>query len=177
MKTYNKILETERLILREFNLDDAPFIIELLNTPDWIKYIGDKNVKSIDDAKKYMENGFLKSYKENGFGLSMVEIKNSGTPIGMCGLIKRDTLDDVDIGFAFLPEYARKGYGFEIASATLDYGENTLGIKRVVAITVEYNEASIRLIKKLGMNFEEMVDAPSGDEKLMLFGIDFERSL
>ena len=173
MKTYNKILETERLILREYTLDDASFIIDLVNTPDWIKYIGDKNIRSIDDAKKYVENGFLKSYKENGFGLSMVEIKNSGTPIGMCGLIKRDTLDDVDIGFAFLPEYAQKGYGFEIASATLEHAKTELGLKKLVAITVQDNKASIRLLEKLGLKFEKKIRMPNDSEELMLFRIDF----
>jgi len=173
VKTHCKIFETERLILREFNLDDASFIVELLNSPNWKKYIGDKNVNSLDDAAKYIQNSLLKSYKENGFGLSRVELRGEGTPIGMCGLIKRETLDGIDISFAFLPEYARKGYGFESAVAMLEYGKSVLKLKRMAAITVGYNLASIGLLKKLGLKFEKMIMIPNDDEELMLFGIDF----
>ena len=169
-----KILETERLRLREFDLDDGEFIVELLNSPGWIKFIGNKNVKTREDAKKYLENGPLKSYRENGFGLSMVELKFIGVPIGMCGLIKRNTLDDVDIGFAMLPEFAGTGYGSEIASATLEHGRKEHGLKRVVAITVRHNKASIALLEKIGLKFERIVDQPDEDEKLMLFGINFD---
>lgn len=173
MSVAKKILETERLILRDFDANDAEFIVELLNSPGWLKFIGNKKVKTLDDARKYLENGPLKSYNENGFGLSMVELKFVGVPIGMCGLIKRDTLDDVDIGFAMLSEFARTGYGYEIAAATLEYGRKKLGLERIVAITVEYNEASIALLKKIGLKFEKMIEIPNDDEKLMLFGIDF----
>jgi len=146
-----KILETERLILREFDLDDAAFIVELLNTPGWIKFIGNKNVNSPEEAKAYLQNGQMKSYELNGFGLSMVELKYVGVPIGMCGLIKRDRLDDIDIGFAMLPEFAGTGYGHEIASATLDYAKSELGLKRVIGITDRENKISIRLLEKIGL--------------------------
>lgn len=167
-----KILETERLVLREFDLDDAEFIVELLNSPGWLKFIGNKKVKTLDDAKTYLETR-IKSYAEHGFGLSMVELKFISLPIGMCGLIKRDTLEDVDIGFAMLPEFARTGYGYEMASATLDYGKNVLGLERIVAITLEENKASIALLKKIGLKFEKLITIPNDDEELMLFGVNF----
>src|SRR6201986_3267525 len=120
----NYILETERLRVREFTLNDAAFIIELVNSPGWLKYIGDRNIKTDDKAKEYLQNGPLKSYAENGFGLSMVELKSDGTPVGMCGIIKRVALEHADIGFAFLPQYMGKGYAYEIASATLLFAKN-----------------------------------------------------
>lgn len=169
-----KILETERLLLREFDLDDAEFIVELLNSPGWHEFIGNKKVRTAENAKKYLENGPLKSYRENGFGLWMVELKFVGVPIGTCGLIKRDSLDDVDIGFAMLPDFAGIGYGFEAASATLNYAKNKIGLKRIVAITLEKNTASIKLLEKIGLSYEKMVNGLDPDtEELKLFGIDF----
>ena len=162
-------LETERLILREFTFGDAEFIISLLNSPGWLQFIGDRNVKTIDDAKNYLLNGPMKSYSENGFGLSMVETKNGHTPIGMCGLIKRVTLEDIDIGFAFLPEFAGKGYAYEIASAMMAHAKNVLGINKIVAITVEDNEHSIKLLNKIGLKFEKRIQFPEDEEVLMLF--------
>ena len=163
------ILETDRLILREFNTDDAAFILSLLNNPSWLQYIGDRNVKTMEDAHNYLLNGPMKSYHENGFGLSMVEIKESHIPIGMCGLIKRETLEHVDIGFALLPEYAGNGYAFEIASATMSYANNNLGLEDIVAITSADNEHSIRLLNKIGLGFEKMIKLAQDEENLMLF--------
>ncbi len=164
-----KILETKRLVLRQFTLDDSAFILELLNTPTWLQFIGDRNVHSIEDAENYLLNGSLKSYVENGFGFYAVVAKETGNPIGMCGLIKRDTLPDIDIGFAFFPNLISKGYGFEIASAMLDYALNTLKIKRIIAIVNPDNEKSIGLIKKIGMQFEEMIKFGDDGKELMLF--------
>ncbi len=164
-----QILETERLILRQFTLDDAAFILELLNTPTWLRFIGDRGVHSIEDAENYLRNGSLKSYAENGFGFYAVVEKESEKAIGMCGLIKRDTLPDIDIGFAFLPNLISKGFGYEIASATLDYAFNVLKIKRIVAIVNPENEKSIGLIKKIGMQFEEMTKFGEEAKELMLF--------
>lgn len=164
-----QILETERLILRQFTLDDAAFILELLNTPTWLRFIGDRGVHSIEDAENYLRNGSLKSYAENGFGFFAVVEKESKKAIGMCGLIKRDTLPDIDIGFAFLPNLISKGFGYEIASATLDYAFNVLEIKRIVAIVNPENEKSIGLIKKIGMQFEEMIKFGEEAKELMLF--------
>ncbi len=171
-----QILETERLILREFTLEDAAFILELLNTPTWLKFIGDRKVHSIDDAKNYLLNGSMKSYAENGFGFYAVVEKTdtsdrTNQTIGMCGLIKRDTLPDIDIGFAFLPNLISKGFGYEIASATLDYALNILKINRIIAIVNPENKKSIGLIKKIGMQFEEMIKLGDDDKELMLFGI------
>jgi [ribosomal protein S5]-alanine N-acetyltransferase len=165
------IIETERLILRKFTLDDAPFMLELLNTPTWLQFIGDRNVHSIEDAENYLKNGTFKSYQENGFGFYAVIEKTSGKTIGMCGLIKRDSLPDIDIGFAFLPNLISKGFGYEAASATLDYAKNTLKINRIIAIVNPDNEKSIGLIKKIGMQFEQMIKFGNEDKELMLFGI------
>lgn len=170
------ILETERLILRKLTLEDAPFMLELLNTPTWLQFIGDRNVHTITDAENYLLNGSLKSYEENGFGFYAVIEKSetsdrSQKTIGMCGLIKRDTLPDIDIGFAFLPDLLSKGFGFEAASATLDYALNVLKIKRIIAIVNPNNEKSIGLIKKIGMRFENMIKFPPKNEDLMLFSI------
>ncbi|WP_103864258.1 GNAT family N-acetyltransferase [Aquimarina sp. I32.4] len=147
----NKILETERLILREFDLSDYQFILELVNTPLWLKYIGDKNVKTDEDAKAYIKNTLLKSYRENGYGLWMVQSKQDYSPIGMCGLINRDSLEHVDIGFAMLPDYMKQGYGFEIANATINYTKHVIGLDKIIGITDVNNIASIKLLNKLGL--------------------------
>lgn len=163
------ILETERLIIRELNSGDAEFILKLLNTPTWLKFIGDRGVKNIEDALKYIANGPAKSYAVNGFGLYLLELKTGNIPIGMCGLIKRDFLKDPDIGFALLPEYEGQGYGFESASAVLLYGQKTLGMRRIVAITVKENVNSIHLLEKIGLHHERMIAYPETNEELMLF--------
>ncbi len=165
----SKILETERLILREFNLEDAPFIIELLNSPGWLRFIGDRGVHTRESAEKYLLNGPIKSHNENGFGLYLTEEKGSGKPVGMCGLILRNYLETIDIGFAFLESYTGKGYGSEIASATLDYAHHQLGFKKVLAITTEDNQASIRLLEKLGMRFDKIIRIPNDPESLRLY--------
>ena len=157
------ILETERLILREFDLNDAKFTLQLLNTPLWLKFIGDKNVHNIKEAENYLTSGPMASYKEHGFGLWLVSQKESNKPIGMCGLIKRDYLAEVDIGFALMPDYAGLGYGYEIASATLTHSRNILLIDKVVAITDANNASSIKLLNKLGLQFEESIITPDHD--------------
>lgn len=151
------ILETERLRLREICVDDAAFILELVNDPDWLRYIGDRGVRTLADARQYIINGPIKSYQRFGFGLYLTTLKDSDTPIGICGLIKRDTLDDVDIGFAFLPQYTGKGYAFEVASAVMAYGKTDLGLKQIVAITSLDNVRSIKLLEKLGLRFKEII--------------------
>lgn len=169
-----KILETKRLILRELNTRDAAFILTLLNTPTWLKFIGDRGVKNLDDAEKYILNGPVKSYTENGFGLYIVQLKNGGIPIGMCGLIKRDFLEDPDIGFALLPEFEGKGYGYESSSAVLSYAQKELGMKKIAAITVKENTNSIHLLEKIGLHEEGTVVYPATREELMLFTVRFE---
>ncbi|PES97618.1 alanine acetyltransferase [Bacillus cereus] len=162
------VLETERLTLRWFDIKDAPFILELVNDPAWIQFIGDKGVKNLEDAKNYIVNGPVDMYNKFGFGLYLVERKEDLTPLGMCGLIKRDSLEDVDIGFAFLEKFRSKGYGYESASAVIEYGKNELGLKRIVAITSTDNVNSGNLLEKVGLRFEKII-SDSGEE-LKLFG-------
>jgi RimJ/RimL family protein N-acetyltransferase len=149
-----KILETERLVLRQITTDDAAFILELLNDPSWIRFIGNKGVRTLDDARAYIRRVPMASYERHGFGLYLTAIKESGVPIGMCGLVKRDALDDVDIGFAFLPQYCGQGYAFEAAAAALAHGKRTLGLARIVAITSPDNHSSVRLLHKIGLKYE-----------------------
>src|SRR6267378_3848261 len=127
------ILETERLQLRRLSLDDAEFVLRLLNEPSFIQNIGDRGVRTIDDARAYILKGPIASYEKFGFGLWMVETKSKAAPIGICGLLKRDVLDDVDIGYALLPEFWSQGYALESASAVTSYASESLGLKRVVA--------------------------------------------
>ena len=164
-----QILETERLILREFHSGDAGFILKLVNTPAWLEYIGDRNIRTIEEAENYLEQGPVKSYAINGFGLYMVEIKENHAPAGMCGLIKRDGLDDPDIGFALMPKYTGKGYAQEIATATLNHARKKLGLEKIVAITTANNTSSIKLLNKLGLYFARMVKLTDDSEELMLF--------
>lgn len=152
------VLETKRLRLKEFDSNDDEFIIELVNTPQWIDNIGDRGVKNKKDAINYLINGPIKSYKCNGFGLWKIEIKENNSPIGMCGLIKREYLENVDIGFALLPDYFGKGYGLEAAEATLMYAKNKLHLSNIVGITDATNEASIKLLNKIGLYFEKEIE-------------------
>lgn len=165
------ILETDRLILRKFFLGDAPFILELLNTPTWLQFIGDKGVKNLEDAENYLKNGSLKSYEENGFGFYLVAKKSTQKPIGMCGFIKRDELEDVDLGFAFLPDFIGKGFGYEIAQATLHYGKEILKLGRIIAIVDPQNTASNALLQKLGFVFEKTIHFGEKKTSLNLYGI------
>ncbi|WP_226998827.1 GNAT family N-acetyltransferase [Flavisolibacter tropicus] len=164
------LIETDRLIVSDFNLDDAAFIIKLVNSPGWLQYIGDRNIKSPEEARQYLENGPLKSYKQWGFGLYRVALKNTNTAIGMCGLIKREVLDGIDIGFALLPAYEGQGYAYEAAKAVLDYAAKDLGMKRMLAITMVDNAASIKLLQKLGLRFEKMIRL--NDEDLALLAME-----
>ncbi|WP_404323980.1 GNAT family N-acetyltransferase [Cytobacillus firmus] len=165
-----KVLETDRLILRWLTPDDAAFILELLNEPAWIRYIGDKGVRTLEDAKNYIVTGPMKMYSQLGFGLFMVEQKEGNTPIGMCGLIKRDSLDNVDIGFAFLSRFQMQGYGFESASAALKYGHDQLDLKRILAITSIDNHASSALLEKIGMKYEGTITLDAKELKLFASG-------
>jgi ribosomal-protein-alanine N-acetyltransferase len=167
------ILETERLTLREMEAEgDAAFVFKLLNTPKFIKYIGDRGVRSVDEARHFIESKYRKSYSENGYGLYTVLLKDgrSGeTQIGMCGFVRRDSLPGPDIGFAFLPEFEGKGYGYESASAIMDFGCNVLSFDEVFAITSQDNESSGKLLKKLGFRFSRLFE--SGAETLKLFEV------
>jgi RimJ/RimL family protein N-acetyltransferase len=163
-----KILETERLILRQFELTDAKFIVELVNSPEWLEFIGDRNIRTEIDATDYIKNSPMKSYEQFGFGLSMVQLKN-GTPVGMCGILKRSFLDHPDIGFAFLPQFMEKGYAFEIASATMHHARKKLNMKTILAVTLPKNHRSIRLLEKIGFKFRRTIFVSSENEELMLY--------
>ncbi|HEY9529681.1 MAG TPA: GNAT family N-acetyltransferase [Anaerolineales bacterium] len=167
-----KILETERLILRQLTTDDAEFILELLNDPSFIRNIGDRNVRSIEDACSYILNGPVASYAKNGFGLYLVLLKETKEPMGMCGLIKRDGLEDVDIGYALLPRYWSKGYAVEAAQATKEYAREAIGLKRIVAIVDPVNAGSIRVLENIGLHYETMVRLSADDIDLKLFGAE-----
>jgi RimJ/RimL family protein N-acetyltransferase len=163
------ILETDRLALRELDAADAPFILELLNEPGWIRHIGDRGVRTAESAREYLLNGPMKMYREHGFGLWCVNLKGKGTPLGICGLIKRAGLDDVDIGFAFLARHEGRGYAVESARAVLAHARSALGMARIVAITSVDNAGSIRLLEKIGLRFEKMMSLPGDDEEVRLF--------
>jgi [ribosomal protein S5]-alanine N-acetyltransferase len=166
------ILETERLLLRKLTTDDVEFIFELLNEPSFIRNIGDRHIRTLDDACAYILNGPVKSYEKNGFGLCLIVLKETNESIGMCGLIRRENLEDVDIGYALLPRYWSKGYAVEAARATKTYAKDVVGLKRIVAIVDPANEASIRVLEKLGLRYEKMVRLSADDIDLSLFGIE-----
>jgi [ribosomal protein S5]-alanine N-acetyltransferase len=165
------LIETPRLSIRHLGSGDEPFILELLNQASFISNIGDRGVRTLGDATEYIRKGPATSYEKFGFGLFHVALKDSGTPIGICGLLKRDSLDDVDIGFAYLERYWGQGYALEAARAVMDFGWRTVGLKRIVAITATHNEASMRLLEKLGMQFERVIQFPGTAGDTNLFGI------
>lgn len=168
-----QIIETERLILRELSAEDAEFILELVNEPAWKKNIGDRGIRTQDAAREYILNGPAASYEKFGFGLWLVELKESDERIGICGLIKRDTLEDVDVGFAFLERFWSKGYAVESAAAVMDYGRDVIKLKRVVAITLPDNLGSIKVLEKIGMRFEKMISTAQDAEEIKLFARKF----
>jgi RimJ/RimL family protein N-acetyltransferase len=171
------ILETERLILREFTPDDAGFILELVNEPSFIQNIGDRGVRTLEAARSYIQNGPAASYSKNGFGLYLVMLKETNEPIGMAGLVRRDGLEDVDIGYAFLPRFWSKGYAVESAQAVKDYAKNTIGLGRLVAITDPANEGSVRVLEKIGLRYERMIRLSKDDIELKLFSVELSEEV
>ncbi|HKQ75004.1 MAG TPA: GNAT family N-acetyltransferase [Blastocatellia bacterium] len=169
-----KVLETDRLNLRRLSIDDAEFILQLLNEPSFLRFIGDKGVRTLDDARDYILNGPIAMYNRLGFGLYLTELKDGGDAIGICGLIKRDGLEDVDIGFAFLPKFWGAGYAHESASAVMAYGKNAFGLNRIVAVTAPDNHSSIRVLEKLGFRFEKMIRLSADATEIRLFAHDSE---
>jgi ribosomal-protein-alanine N-acetyltransferase len=163
------ILETKRLRLRWLAEKDATFILDLVNEAAFIRNIGDKGVRTIDGARDYILTGPVASYAKFGFGLYLVELTETGEAIGICGLLKRDSLEDVDIGFAFLERFRKKGFAYEAAAAVMEYGRNALGLKRIVAITSADNEGSMRVLEKIGLRFEKIIRMPGSDEDTRLF--------
>lgn len=166
------ILTTERLRLRHLTPDDTAFLVELLNDPAFLANIGDRGVRTPADAVGYVEKGPGASYRQNGFGLYLVEVAATSTPVGLCGLVKRDTLPDVDIGFAFLPAFRSQGYALEAARAVLDEARDRVGLARLVAIVKPGNASSARLLVKLGMHLEGRIRLPHDPEELEFYAID-----
>jgi RimJ/RimL family protein N-acetyltransferase len=166
------ILQTRRLRLRTISSDDAAFYLELLNDPAFIEHIGDRGIRTLEEARRAVEEGPAAMHEKRGHSLYVVELKETGAPIGMCGLIKRDTLEDVDIGYAYLPQYRGCGYAFEAGQAVLAYAP-TLGIMRVVAITKPQNIASNQLLKKLGLRFDRFAHLTPEDAGTNVYLIEF----
>ena len=161
------VLETERLVLRRLTPDDAAFMRRLVNEPSWLEFIGDRGVRTEADAREYLRAGALASYERHGFGLWAVVVRDGESPIGICGLVKREFLEDVDLGFAFLPESWGRGYAREAAAAVLGLARSHFGLRRIVAITVPANRRSIALLEKLGFMFEKTVNHPGNAEVLL----------
>jgi ribosomal-protein-alanine N-acetyltransferase len=164
------VLKTERLVLRHILPGDAGFMLALLNEPSFVRNIGDRGVRTAEDARAYIMNGPVASYERHGFGLYLVVLRDSGELAGICGLVKRDALDDVDIGFAFLPAHWAKGYAIESATAVRDYARDTVRLKRLIAVVQPENRPSIRVLEKLGLRPERMVRLDVEGPDLVLYG-------
>jgi RimJ/RimL family protein N-acetyltransferase len=168
-----KIAETIRRVLSKIKVEVAPFILGVKNTPGWIKYIGDRNIKTVEAAANSIKNNQLKCYEENGYGYYKIQVKAKNlTPIGTCGLLKRDTLEHIDIGFSMLPEYHGNGYGYEAANEIMKLAKDTFDIKTICAITLPINKPSIHLLEKLGLSYQKTVKPFEDDEELLLFAKD-----
>ena len=163
------VLETERLTLRRVMLDDAAFVLQVLNDPGYIRFIADRGVRTVEDAARYIAEKFLPSFERHGFGFYIMELKSDGTPMGMCGLIKRDTLDDVDVGYSLLEPFWGNGYAVEAARAVVDYGRRVIGLPRVVGITAPDNDASGKVLEKIGLRYEKMIHLPEYEGGSRLF--------
>jgi RimJ/RimL family protein N-acetyltransferase len=163
------VLETTRLELRRFTLDDAAFILDLVNEPSFIRHIGDKGVRNEGDARRYLRSGPLASYERFDFGLYAVELKDGREPIGMCGVLKRDALPDPDVGFAFLPRHWSRGYALESVAAVLADARARHGLTRLLAITSQDNVRSIALLEKVGFKFERMARLSEGADEVRVY--------
>jgi RimJ/RimL family protein N-acetyltransferase len=164
-----RILDTERLRLRELLESDAAFVLRLLNEPSFIRSIGDRGVRTLADAERYLRDGAIASYRTHGYGLYLVELKESGEPLGICGLVRRDYLEAADVGFAFLPEFWSRGYASESATAVMAYAFKSLGLPRILAIVSPGNVGSIRVLEKLGLVFQGMIKPPGEGSDVQLF--------
>jgi [ribosomal protein S5]-alanine N-acetyltransferase len=166
-------IRTKRLTLSKFTINDAPFFCDLVNDPDWIKHIGDRNIKTNKDAEEYLKKNIIPSYKKDGFGFYVVRLTEENTPIGMCGLIKRDWMDYVEIGYAFLTQFRGKGYAIESSIATKKHAKTTLKISTLAAITDLDNEKSGNLLNRLGFKFSKLISYPGEDKKCKLYLEDY----
>lgn len=168
----SQICSSERLIIRHLDLNDAEFIFQLLNQDSWLRFIGDKQIHDLDAARKYLTEGPLAMYQQHGFGLFAVQRKMDNQVIGLCGLIKRDTLPDIDIGFAFLDEFSGLGYAHEAALSIKDYAQNTLKLTRLIAIVNPANQRSMRLLEKIGLAFESQISLSEDKPCLNLMALN-----
>jgi [ribosomal protein S5]-alanine N-acetyltransferase len=166
------VIETERLNLREMSEADAAFVLEVLNDPDFIRYVADRGVRTVEAAARYIDERFVESYGRKGFGLWLVSTKDGGVPVGLCGLVQRDSLPGVDIGYAFLPPFRGKGYAFEAAAGVVRHAREVLGLPRLYAITSTDNAVSMRVLEKLGMKFERLIRLPGEESDINLFSTD-----
>lgn len=166
------VLTTTRLTLAPLAPDDAAFMLELLNDPAWLRFIGDRGVRSVDQARAYIETGSVQSFARHGFGSFLVRLTATGTPLGVCGLYQRDYLPGPDVGFAFLPSSTGRGYAHEATAALMAHGRAALGLTRFLAICSPDNAASVKLLGKLGLRLDRTIRAPAGNEDLLLFTSD-----
>lgn len=163
------IVETERLRLRRFTLDDAEFVLGLLNEPSFHRYIGDKGVRTLDDARDYLRSGPLASYETYGYGLFLTSLKDGDVPIGMCGVLQRDNLDHPDVGFAFKPDFWGQGYATEAAAAVMEWGRREKGLEKIIAVTMQENQASAAVLERVGLRFERLIQFFENEPPSRLF--------
>lgn len=167
-------LESTRIQLRALNLDDAEFIVRLLNTPDWLRFIGDRKIQSERDAQEYLLGGPIHSYMIHGFGFQCIQLKETGVPVGLCGLIKRDGFELMDIGFALLPEFYGLGLAYDAVQTTLEFAKTKLKQKEILAITNDDNQRSINLLKKVGFESNGTCRLPNEEKELLLWKLNLE---
>ena len=165
-----RVLETARLTFREATTEDGDFVLELLNEPSYIRHVADRGLRTREDAARYIEEKFLPSYAQHGFGFYVVELKSNGEAIGICGLAKRETMEDVDVGYSFLERFWGNGYAVEAASAVMNYARGVLGLRRVVGVTAPENASSIKVLEKIGLRFEKMIHLPGFEAERSLYG-------
>jgi RimJ/RimL family protein N-acetyltransferase len=167
----NCSLQTERLQLRWMTLADAELMLAVWNDPAFVRFVGDRGIRTLDEARTTMEEGAMKLYSDYGYGPFRVALRDDDSAIGICGLFRRDGLDDPDIGFATLPGYCGKGYAHEAACAVVDHARHDLGLARLTAIVSPENEASVGLIRKLGLQFERMHHMAGDDDEVAIYGM------
>jgi RimJ/RimL family protein N-acetyltransferase len=167
-----RVLETARLEIRRLLPGDAVFMLELLNDPSFIRNIGDRGVRDLEGARSYILRGAVAIHEQHGYGMDLVELKSTAEPVGICGLVRRDYLDDPDIGFAFLPRFTGLGYAVESATAVIEHARNVLRLARVLAIVSPDNERSIRVLEKIGLRYQRMITPPGDSRAIRLFTSD-----
>lgn len=165
------VLETDRLLLTRLTYDHCDFVMELVNEPSFKRFIGDKDVRTLQDARRYLAEGPIGLYERFGYGMFLVTVKDTETPAGICGLLKRDGFDDPDLGFAFLRRFRRSGYAIESARAVLRHGIEDLHLQRIIAMADPDNEPSVRLLEKLGFSYERMVRMPGDEDEINLYAL------